>query len=107
MEDAYECPICFETDDLKHVEHIWCTLPCTHILCYTCLGKLDPARCPMCRKELDHLLPRKEDSVQENSFEYMVQMMQNPDSYRLTRRFSPRTIRLNVIRASGEELTDE
>lgn len=43
-----ECPICYKNSYLI-------SLPCTHLVCYNCLGQVleeEKARCPMCRYQL-------------------------------------------------------
>ena len=52
-----ECPVCF-TD--QSVRTVWCTLPCQHAVCYTCLERIAHSgtrRCPLCRDDLDTALP--------------------------------------------------
>ena len=46
---SQDCPVCYESilgDSIRRLE-------CGHILCTTCCYKIDPPKCPMCRKEFD------------------------------------------------------
>lgn len=58
----HECPVCFETDVSAR---IWCSLPCSHDICYTCLFHIiqynaTNVKCPMCRESLQPFLPDKQ-----------------------------------------------
>lgn len=49
-----ECPVCFEGANTR----CWVRTPCRHSLCLRCLLRLArPARCPLCRHDLEAHLP--------------------------------------------------
>ena len=81
-----ECPVCFETNN--SCQRIWCTFPCDHKTCLNCLLKIaKPVKCPMCRLDLDSMVPRKEepvhllsDSVVDNAFELMIRHLQQQET---------------------------
>ena len=50
-----ECPVCLEA----LTEKIVTTFPCTHCICLPCFGKMytNHPRCPVCRYNIEHLVP--------------------------------------------------
>ena len=48
------CPVCYASSTASI---IWCTLPCQHGICYSCLYKLQRKACPLCRLELQAFIP--------------------------------------------------
>lgn len=46
------CPVCFNEYSNNKT-----TLPCGHVLCVSCYGKMSAKRCPMCMAELKNFDP--------------------------------------------------
>jgi hypothetical protein len=44
-----ECPICLEN------KKIFFTSSCSHTLCINCFKKINPPRCPLCRKDYSYI----------------------------------------------------
>jgi len=45
-----ECPICFDEFTKESLPHS-IILPCNHLICMSCIQKMDLAKCPLCRIE--------------------------------------------------------
>lgn len=81
-----ECPVCFETNDSS--QRIWCTFPCDHKTCLNCLLKITkPAKCPMCRYDIESFVPRKSETINpfceavvDNAFEFVIQRIQQQET---------------------------
>lgn len=54
-----ECPICFEPLENK----IYTITPCKHVLCLHCLLKLKKKQCPMCRFDLQKMIPTQRENT--------------------------------------------
>lgn len=119
MEGGEACPVCLE--DLERA--IWCTLPCAHRVCFSCLFRMaDHGKhaCPLCRHDLRDCIPARrvrmppaisrgaavEDDVaaaiSEEAFEDMVRRVQVAsvvDHALRTQAIAPR----NAVPAPGED----
>ncbi|THU93932.1 hypothetical protein K435DRAFT_669316 [Dendrothele bispora CBS 962.96] len=45
------CDICLDAFDNKH--KVPCVLDCGHVFCQSCIPRVDPPVCPVCREEFD------------------------------------------------------
>ena len=50
MSNKPECPICFGEDWITRTK-------CNHVICISCLIKLNKDECPYCRREIFKTLP--------------------------------------------------
>jgi hypothetical protein len=80
IENAFDCPICLETKDLKNK----CLLNCTHSLCNTCLinylshetNKISPS-CSLCRGNINTISFTNEKIYDEFIVDTITYLVQN------------------------------